>query len=95
VNILPGRGVVAAVCCSRFATGGEHRVQRPPAEPAFQVCSPPFRQCPKHTARRQLHAWQPIMNPAERSRMRLKLRLAPRLRWHDAGAVRLSDSLEL
>jgi len=50
---------------------------------AFQVCPPPFSQCPEHTPRRRSHAWQPIMNAAERSRMRLKLRLAPRLRWHE------------
>ena len=30
------------------------------------------------TARRRLQVWQPIMNPAERPRMRLKLRLALR-----------------
>ena len=38
-----------------------------------------------HTARLRLQAWQPIMNPAERSRMRLKLRLALRLGWRDRG----------
>jgi hypothetical protein len=40
--------------------------------PSLPSASP---QCSHHTARRRSQAWQPIMNPAERSRMRLKLRL--------------------
>ncbi len=42
------------------------------------------RQRSDHTARRRLQAWQSSMNPAEPSRMRLKLRLAQRA--HSRGS---------
>jgi hypothetical protein len=38
-----------------------------------------------HTARRRLQAWQLTLNPVERSRMRLKLRLALCLNRRDRG----------
>ena len=57
----------------------------------FQVCPCPISQCSDHTARRRLRAWQPITNPAERSRMRLRLRLPVRPRWRDRCSRRPSD----
>jgi hypothetical protein len=43
------------------------------------------RRCSDQTGGRPLQAWQPIVNPDERPRMRLKLRLALRLNWRDGG----------
>jgi len=43
------------------------------------------RRCSDQTAGRPLQASQPIVNPDERTRMRLKLRLALRLNWRDGG----------
>jgi hypothetical protein len=43
------------------------------------------RRCSDQTAGRPLQASQPIVNPDERPRMRLKLRLALRLNWRDGG----------
>jgi hypothetical protein len=40
-------------------------------------------QCSGHIAKRQLEASQPIMNRVDRSRMRLKLRLALIPNWRD------------
>jgi len=52
-------------------------------------------QCSGHTARRRLQALQPIMNPVERSRMRLKLRLALRSIGVIVVLERLSDCRRL
>jgi hypothetical protein len=63
-------------------------------QPAFQVCPRPVSQCLDQTARRRTQAWQPIMNRAERSRMRLKLRLALRPNWRNRGPRRPADGVE-
>ena len=79
-----GRAFVAVVSCCRFGAQSvlvqrcEHCARFPSLPAASQSGS-------DHTARLRLQAWQPIMNPAERSRMRLKLRLALRLGWRDRG----------
>jgi len=44
-----------------------------------------------HTARRRLQACQPVMNPDERSRMRLRLRLALR----PTGAIEALETLRI
>jgi len=45
----------------------------------FQVCPGPLSQVQITPQRRRLRTWQPILNPSKRLRMRLKLRLVPRL----------------
>jgi hypothetical protein len=72
-----------------------HRAEDAGFEPARAVNPTRFPSLPSvsqsssgHTARRRLWAWQQIVNPSERSRMRLKLRLAVRSNWGETRAKR-------